>query len=293
MKKNLFAKIATTAALMAIGGALFSFGWPVKNLDTEKMAPSFARNQRNRFNASLTFPNAQKAVAADNGKIIAVITEHQNDGDWFESPLGNAAIISHNDDLISVYANLDAKSALNLQEKFQVSDGQELGDIASSAWTENTQNGAMEFQIADTKAKTYINPLILMPRSIKPPRIYFDGVTIENQFGRSYNLATLRSVPAGPYTLYKKRQATVSPHRVKVYVNGTELEKISKEVLKWQDGKILIAGNKNYTSEQFYPSDDTELLGHVLLPHGVNTITITASDIHENSVTANYTISGY
>ncbi|MBQ6028303.1 MAG: hypothetical protein IJL24_02090, partial [Treponema sp.] len=122
---------------------------------------------------------------------------------------------------------------------------------------------------------------------------FLDGITIENQFGRVYNIASLRSIPAGQYTLYKKRQANISPHKVKVYVNGSELESISKEVLKWQDGKILIAGNKNYTSADFYPSDESELLGHVLLPHGVNTITITASDILENSVTANYTISGY
>lgn len=290
MKKYIYCALALFAIL---GQALFSFGWPVKNLETEKMVPSFARNRKNKFNISLTFPNAQKAVAADNGKIIAVITEHQNDGDWFDSPLGNAVIISHNDDLISVYANLDEQSALNLQEKFQVSDGQELGDIASSAWSESPDEGSMEFQIADTKAKTYINPLILMPRSIKPPRIYLDGVTIENQFGRAYNLATLRSIPAGQYTLYKKRQANISPHKTRVYVNGTEMERINKEVLKWQDGKIYIVGNRNYTSEQFYSSDENELLGHVLLPHGVNTITITASDILENSVTANYMISGY
>lgn len=290
MKKKI---LCSAAALALLGQSVFSFGWPVKNLDTEKMVPSFARNRKNKFNTSLVFPNAEKALAADNGKIIAVITEHQNDGDWFESPLGNAAIISHNDDLISVYANLDAASALSLQQKFQVTAGQELGDISNSAWNESAQSGSMEFQIADTKAKTFINPLILMPRSIKPSRIYLDGITIENQFGRVYNLATLRSVPAGKYTLYKKRQANISPHKVKVYVNGTELEKISKEVLKWQDGKILIVGNKNYTSESFYPSDENELLGHVLLPHGVNTITITASDILENSVTANFMTSGY
>jgi len=290
MKKNI---VCAAAAFAALSLSLFSFGWPVKNLDTDKLVPTFAQNRRNKFNTSLIFPNAQKAVAADNGKIIAVITEHQNDGDWFESTLGNAAIISHNDDLISVYANLDAQSALFLQQKFKVTDGQELGDIASSSWNENPEGGLMEFQIADTKAKTFINPLILMPRSLKHNRIYLDGVTIENQFGRSYNLATLRSIPAGQYTLYKKRQANASPHKSKVYVNGTELEKISKEILKWQDGKILIVGNENYTSSQFYPSQESELLGHILLPHGVNTITITASDIFENATTANYTISGY
>lgn len=289
MKKTI--SLILSACLLS--QAVFSFGWPVKNLDTEKMRPSFARGRKNNFNVSIAFPNAQKAVAADNGRIVAVITEHQNDGDWFESPLGNAAIISHKDGLISVYANLDAQSALYLQDKFKVTDGQDLGEIAASAWSEIEDEGSMEFQIADTNAKTYINPLILMPRSIKPPRIFLDGITIENQFGRAYNIASLRSIPAGQYTLYKKRQANISPHKVKVYVNGSELESISKEVLKWQDGKILIAGNKNYTSADFYPSDESELLGHVLLPHGVNTITITASDILENSVTANYTISGY
>ena len=290
MKKN----AACAAGLCALlSNALFSFGWPVKNLDVEKISPTFAQNRENSFNTSLIFPNAQKALASDNGKIIAVITEHQNDGDWFESTLGNAVVISHNDDLISVYANIDEQSALNLQQKFQVKDEQELGDIAFSAWSEKPDEGSMEFQIADTKAKTYINPLILMPRSIKPTRIRLDGITIENQFGRAYNLATLRSIPAGLYTLYKSRQANVSPHRSKVYVNGTELEKISKENLTWRDGKILIIGNKVYSSQDFYPNQETELLGHIMLPHGVNTITVTASDIFDNATTANFSVTGY
>ncbi len=273
--------------------ALFAFGWPVKNLDTESIVPTFAQNRKGKFNASLDFPNAQSALAADNGKIIAVITEHQNDGDWFESTLGNAAIISHNDDLISVYGNLDGQSALRLQEKFQVSNGQELGEAGFSAWSEKGEGGSIEFQIADTKSRTYINPLILMPRSIKPGRIRLDEISVENQFGRIYNLSSLRSVPAGPYAVYKKRQSGVSPHKSEVYVNGAELEKISKETLIWRDGKILISGSKNYTSKEFYPSNDYELLGHILLPHGINTITVKASDIFENAVSANFSVSGY
>ena len=120
-----------------------------------------------------------------------------------------------------------------------------------------------------------------------------EGISIENQFGRNYSIANLRSVPAGIYKLYKKRQKETVPFKSSVYVNGREVEKITKDTIKVQDGKLFLAGSNNYTKEDFFPNGETEFLGRLLLPHGSNTVQINAQDIYENTSAATYVISGY
>ena len=287
-------KTLALAAALAIAAPLLAFEWPAKNLDPSQSVFTFGQNRSGRFNQSIVFQNAQGAKATDKGKIIAVITEKQNDGDWFESPLGNALIIQHDDELLSVYGNLSEQSAKSLLKKSAVFDGEDLGDAAQSAWSETEESGSLEFQIVDSNSKSYINPIILMPRSAKPPKLSLDNISIENQFGRIYNLALLRSVPAGVYKVYKKRQANIVSFKSEIYVNGSEVEKITKETIKGQNGRLIISGSgDSYESSAFYPNDEMEFIGHALLPHGNNTISVTVSDIYEGSVAANFTLSGY
>ena len=293
--KDTFSKtfLLLSALLLAAAPQAFSFGWPVKNLDPSKSAFTFSQNRKGSYCQSLLFTNAQGARAADKGKVIAVLTERQGDGDWFESPLGNALVISHNDGLLSVYGNLSAQTAQALSRKTMVEDEEDLGQTAASAWSESLEGGELEFQISDCESKSFINPMILMPRTLKPPRIVLEGITIENQFGRLYNLSSLRSVPAGVYKIYKKRQENIPVYKSEVYVNGSELEKITKETIKGQNGRLALAGQSLYVSGEFFPDDSLELLGHILLPHGSNTVTVTATNIFESSVSANFTVAGY
>lgn len=293
MKKSFALKTFFAALFLALPTAFFAFDWPAENFESAQTLFTFSQYRKGRFNQSLVFQNAQAAKATDKGKIIAVITEKQNDGDWFESPLGNTAILSHDDALISVYGNLSQEAAQALLQKSAVGDGESLGATGSSAWSES-EEGALEFQIADTNSKSYINPIILMPRSLKPPKISLDGIAIENQFGRIYNLASLRSVPAGVYKVYKRRQPNIGAFKTEVYVNGSEVEKITKETLRCQGGRLQIVGTRDsYQAEDFYPSEDLALMGHALLPHGSNTITIMVSDIFDSASTVTYGVSGY
>lgn len=287
----LFAAIFGLTASFA--GDAHSFSWPAKEWDKAKSIFTFSQNRKDRFCQSLVLRGVQTASATDKGKIIAVITEKQSDGDWFESPLGNALIISHDDSLISVYGNLTPQSAAALSQKTCLEDEEALGQTGMSSWSESEEGGELEFQIADAGSKTFINPIILMPRNLKPPKIELDGISIENQFGRAYNLAALRSAPAGVYKIYKKRQADVNVYKSELYVNGAEIEKISKKTLKCQDGRLALAGKELYTSQEFYPAGDREFLGHILLPHGSDTVTLVASDIFDSASTLNFTVSGY
>lgn len=291
--KGFFCKAIFTLALLPLANSAFSFSWPLSDWNKTRSIFTFSQNRKGAYCQSLIFEDAQNAVSADKGKVIAVITEKQGDGDWFESTLGNALIISHDDSLISVYGNLSEETAMDLTKKRVVDDEEELGKTGSSSWNESQEGGQLEFQIADRASKTFINPIILMPRNNKPPRLTLENLTIENQFGRTYNLSSLRSIPAGVYKIYKKRQMDVNAYKSEVFVNGAELEKITKEAVKCQNGTFLLLGSEAYASADFYPDDNLELLGHILLPHGSDTITIVVSDIFENKATANFTLSAF
>ena len=83
------------------------------------------------------------------------------------------------------------------------------------------------------------------------------------------------------------------PFSSSVYVNGAEVEKITKDTIKFENGKLALSGSQKYTSEDFFPTEDLEFLGRLLLPHGSNTVSITASDFYEKASGATYAISGY
>ena len=291
--KKIALKTITIAALLALSAKAFSFSWPLAEWNKAKSIFTFSQNRKGAYCQSLIFEEAQTAKAADKGKVLVVITEKQGDGDWFESTLGNALVLSHDDSLISVYGNLSAQTAADLSQKALVEDEADLGQTGNSAWSESEEEGQLEFQIADRASKTFINPIILMPRTIKPPKIALEGMTIENQFGRSYNLSALRSLPAGVYKIFKKRQKDVNIFKSELFVNGAELEKITKETIKCKDGRFTISGSQAYESSDFYPNDSLEFLGHILLPHGSDTVTVVASDIYESSVTSNFTLSAF
>ncbi|MCR5046475.1 MAG: M23 family metallopeptidase [Treponema sp.] len=293
MKKTNAFKSAFLILTLFFAGKASAFDWPISDFDPEQKVLDFGQKRKDSVNTALVFGNAQNAKASDSGKIIAVITEHQGDGDWFETPLGNAIILSHDDSLISVYGNLSEQSALDLEKKSDLKTGEDLGSTGNSAWNESAEENSLEFQIADTNAKTFINPTILMPRALKPKRILLEDISIENQFGRLYGLASLRSVPAGKYKVYKKRQADAVTFKSEVYVNGSEVEKITKDTIKSQKGLLTISGATSYTSKDFYPNEEMEFLGCVFLPHGSNTVTIRAADFYDNARIANYNISAY
>ena len=171
MKKTIKSAFFFAAFLGLASAGIFGFDWPAKNFDPNQSILSFAQNREGAFNTSLVFEDAQGALATDSGKIIAVITEHQNDGDWFESPLGNTLIVSHDDELISIYGNLTLQSAVGLAQKKEVKADEDLGMTGQSSWNESAEDASLEFQISDSNAKTFINPLILMPRALKQKKI--------------------------------------------------------------------------------------------------------------------------
>ncbi len=270
---------------------LAAFDWPVKNFNANTILPTFAQNRKQHFNTSLVFPEAQEVIATDDGKIKLVILEHQDECNWFESPLGNCVIIEHEGNLISVYGNLERRDAEDVLQKERILSGENLGSAKNSAWNES--EGSLEFQIADTKDKAFLNPLVFMPKISSETPLLIDEITIENKFGRSYELSSSKSVQAGTYKVYKRRRENSPLHSSSVYVNGTELERIDREALSQKDNLLTISGQRAYNSESFFPDERREFLGQILLLNGNNSISIIIRNVMEKERTVLFTVQAY
>lgn len=255
---------------------VFAFDWPQDDVSTQKLSSFFGQKRSNTFSNSLIFSEAETAKSSDKGSVTVVITEHDDGFNWFESTLGNAVIVSHEDSLLTVYGNLD-KDGFN-REIFTnplVQTGTEFSTTGNSAW-QKTEN-YLEFQIIDTKNNNFVNPLILMPRLGKELPITLTGITLQNKFGKLYDLDTQKNIPAGVYKIYRKRQDIAMPYKTEVLVNGAVSEKITYDTLSQHEGELTAKGEKLYTEKDIYPDDSLMLMGELYLPHGKDTISIIAT----------------
>lgn len=255
---------------------IFSFDWPQNEILSDSFYSYFAQLRGGTIGTSLVFSESKEVKAADSGRILAIISEHDED-ELFESTLGNAAILAHKDDLITVYANLDAENLEELYKLTDVATGTSFGTTGTSSWQQG--EGCLEFQVIDTKNKTYINPRILMPRIGKELPLTIKNTVAINKKGTSYDLGTVKTMPAGVYQLYRERQDIAMPYKTTVYVNGAVSESLSYDTLSEKNGRISVVGKKNYDVSVVYPDSEKQFLGEITLPKGKDSIMVIVSDI--------------
>ena len=271
MKKLIFAM-----ALLLTFAAIFSFDWPQNEILSDSFYSYFAQLRGGTVSTSLVFSESKEVKAAEDGRILAVISEHGED-EIFESTLGSAAILSHENSLITVYANLDSESLPSLYDMTEITAGTSLGKTGSSGWQQG--EACLEFQVLDTKNETYINPRILMPRIGKELPLTIKNVVAVSKKGTSYDLGTVKLMPSGVYQLYRERQEIAMPYKTTVYINGAIAESLSYDTLSEKNGKISIMGKKNYDVSVVYPDSEKQFLGEVTLTSGKNSIMVIATDI--------------
>lgn len=266
---------ASIAAVITI--PLFAFEWPQENVREDSFFSFFGQKRGNVISNSLVFSDAETAVAADEGQLSIVISEHEDGFNWFESTLGTAVVIAHEDSLLTVYGNLDTDTlneSIYTEEKIKT--GTELSTTGNSGWQE--KDSFLEFQIIDTKNGNYVNPLILMPRIGKEEPLTLTGISLKNKLGKIYDLESQHNIPAGVYKVYRKRQSKAIPYKTSIVVNGAESEHITYDILTQSQNDLAVIGRNNYPYSEIYPSDDMMLIGELYLPHGKDTISLIVTD---------------
>ena len=283
LKRTLIA----SAVLIASSTILYSFDWPQTEIMSDSFFSYFGQLRGGTISSSLVFGEPAEVKSADSGRLTVIIEEHDS-ANWFDSTLGNAVILAHNDNMITVYGNIDSEGApADLDTKTDIPIGTFLGNSGNSAW----QNGqsCLEFQVSDTKNRAAINPRVLMPRIGKELELNVTGLSAISKTGELIDFNTRRSLPSGTYLLYRDRQEIAMPYKANVFINGTLVESISYDSLRQSDGRLCLSGKRLYTVKEAYPTEKKHGLGEITLPKGHNTVSVVVSDIlgHEESITYN------
>ena len=277
-----------SACILLISSIAFSFDWPQeKVVQSDQFYSYFGQLRGETISNSLIFSEISDVKAADDGYLTVIISEYSDLTDFFPSTLGNAVILSHTDNLLTVYGNIDSESIL--KEAFNensIKCGETFGTSGNSAWQQG--HSSLEFQVIDTKNNTSINPRLLMPRVGKELPLYYNEIYLQGKNGRQYNVTNQNILPSGIYKVYKKRQAVAVPYRTRVAINGTVVDQISYDLLRQDDNQICVSGRKNYSKSILYPNNDLQLLGEATLTPGKNALQLTITDILGKEVNATY-----
>ena len=282
-------KIILTIFCIFTAFKAFSFGWPQANVTKDSFNSYFGQNRGEILSSSIIFSEPEEVKAAEDGYIIAVLTENSDESDFFPSTLGTAVILAHNDDLLSVYGNLDAQTLTLKNEGERTVDAGAI--IASSGYSGFQENhGNLEFQIIDAKNKAAINPKVLMPRAEEEMPLSLTGIMIGNKNNDFYDINVYKTYTSGLYKVYFKRNPIASPYKTSVSINGVIVDQLSYDMITQENNKLCIIGKKKYTDADIFPNNDLQLLGEVMFTPGRATLGLSISDILGNIKQLNYNI---
>ena len=299
--------ITLTAAFFAMLFTVNAVEWPVEDKAPDAIISYFGQNVGGNISKSIIFakpkPTQDKegniisveheVKAVKEGKILIVMTELDDDSELFPSALGTSVILAHDDDLISVYSNLESQSVnLNTKNKTTLAEGEVIGNTGNTGW--QAVPSSLEFQIIDNQNSAAINPKILLPRTEKETDYSLSGIMLQNKSGTFYDLRESKIFPAGTYKVYHTRNKTAMPYKLTCTINGVIEDEIFFDTITYQNGKLYLSGKeKRYNSEVLYADENLLLTGELTLTPGKSTLGITAETFLGKQKQLNYILSIY
>ncbi len=278
--------IASAIISSCMVSPIVAFEWPQELLGND-FALYFGQLRGQRINPSLLFKEKLTVKSADEGQTSIVLGNHSQELGWFPSTLGDAVLISHKNNLITIYANLDKDTITPKVYTSEVIPKEtELGRAGNSAW--QSKSNGLEFQVIDTKNKAMINPRLLMPHLQSEPQYYIGNVTIDDKKGNSYNLNTVKALYSGTYSFYRDKDELNIPFKVNITINGETVHSYQFDSLSTTKNKVCLGGSPYLTVDYLYPDNKRQLLGTVNLSRGRNLVVITLTNFLGETRTASY-----
>lgn len=288
MKKMKIVAFALATSL-AISGGLFAFNWPQEETSSDSFKSYFGEFRGGTINSSLIFKDSAQIKAADTGNVLLVLSDHTNSFGWFESTLGTAIILGHEDQRETVYANLDdEKLPSYISSTDTVTEGTVLGVSGNSGWQDGISG--LEFQVLDTKSSIAVNPRMLVSKSGAELPFKMGYITLDDENGVTHNLINERYLRAGTYYIYKSRTDAAMPFRTLVSINGATVERINYDTLKDKSGRLCVVGASMYPVELMYPDSNRMLLGKIALPSGHVGLSVTIINIQNEADSVTYNL---
>ena len=228
MKKILF----VLSLFFVFTFSFFAVEWPQEEYNKDSVLSYFGQNIGGAISTSLIFKDPSEIKAINDGKVLIILSDEADDSNFFPSTLGSAVIVCHEDDLISVYANLDSETVNeNLDTKSSVKQGDIIGETGNSGWQQTRSN--LEFQIIDLQKSAAINPKILLPRTENEIEYTMTGIMLQNKEGKYFDIKENKVFPSGSYKIFQARNKIAVPYRTTITINGVVLDGISLEFIKY------------------------------------------------------------
>ena len=270
-------KIIINFLLIFAAFFVFAIDWPQPAVDLSAFNTQFAGFRGSSLSAGVVYSKSETIKTADAGEIIFISNGSKSLGQ-FDSPLGNTVITVNEENLLNIYGNLDTIAVKPYQTS--VSGNEIIGKSGKSAW--KGMDSGLEFQIADIKQHTLINPFILFskPAGIQLPAL--GSVVAIRKNGTLFDLATAKFLPSDLYYLYCDKNDTHFPFRVTVFVNGKEVENIRYDMLKVKGNRLSLNGKNDYIFDEVFPDNNHHLISSVVLNKGKTVIMVKIYDINNN-----------
>lgn len=283
-------KILLISTFLILGVNLFSFDWPIENTEAGNINANFGQKRGNTLSTSIVFKETTDDVKViDSGRLLYYFDEENSDF-YFPTTLGTSVIVTHNDELLSVYGNLNSESLDNHLYEYAVDyvGGKELGSTGNSGW--QSVPGSLEFQIIDLKGNKAINPKLLMPRTENETPLNLANIKIENKNKEFFDLKVQKRFSAGIYKVYQEINTTSSPYKSSVTINGIETDYINYDTIGVENGKLYVLGKKKYTYNDLYSQEKLHLLGEATFTPGKLALGLSESDFLGKTKDATYNI---
>lgn len=265
---------------------LSALEWPVLEI---KPLRFFGQSIQNHIERGIVLDHEGIIRASDDGMVLITLEESKGMHS-FPNALGNAVLLYHEDDLITIYANLSSLD--RIEEKVRVDSGSIIADSVSSGW--GKQN-SFNFIVVDKKMKKILNPQMLLPplKDTKLPVIKNISV-ISSQTKQNYALNTVKNLKQGKWQFYAEITDTIdsgpteyAPFRVSTIINGKEVSTIAYEVLE-EKGGVLMLQTAFTMASPLQREPNTIYIGEIELSRGRSDIIFIASDISGNERTLSY-----
>jgi hypothetical protein len=285
-------KLIFSVVLLFSFSFLVAFDWPVVvsgSTVNSQIKTNFAENRGESFANGFVFSTSEEIKASDDGAVLVHINPENNYYENFTSTLGNALIMAHKDNMISVYSGFEEISTDCLTG--DVEKGTVLGSVNKKSEVEdsveNTNPNAkkislpkkdFEFQIIDTKNTVVINPFLLLSKLEKTSPVFPGKIFVVNKKGTEINLEERKSFASGIYSIYREYSAGRMPLKTSVFVNGEETSTINFDTILYKNSRICVSGKDFYPIEKIYPNNSRQFLGEIEIKRGKNLITVVVTD---------------
>ncbi len=277
--------------LFCITSNLIAFDWPQDDITADSFNSFFCQNRGGEISSSVIFSTPSIVKATEDGDLLVIITEQDDDTDFFPSTLGNVLVLSHKDNILSVYGNLESNSTLEFEKNNHISikKGEYIAETGNSGWQERVSG--LEFQIVDTENASSINPKVLMSRTESEVPLSITNVTLQNKNGNIIDLNNSKTIPTGLYKIYCKRNEVACPYKSSILLNGVIVDKISYDIIIQENEKTCVLGKKKYIQEAIYPDESRHLLGEAMFTPGKTTLTVEVENILGENIVKHFNLS--